>query len=291
MLAVLVHAGAGPLSRELQRARHDCESALQATVDRARQALEHSESALDAAIAAVSYMESEVDFFNAGRGAALCADGSIELSAAVMRGGDRALGAVAGVGHVRSPIGAARTVLEHSPHVLLIGGAAERHALAHGAAHAQPADFITERQQHALAQAGAEADRGTVGAVCLDRHGELAAATSTGGMRGQIPGRVGDTPIAGAGTWADRRVAISCTGHGEAFIRSGAARHIATLLQTGVPLGQAVQEALDQVAAIGGEGGLIALGADGEDFAAFNSQAMPWAAWREGESPRVFALP
>lgn len=291
MLAVLVHAGAGPLSRELQLARDDCESALQATVARAREALERGESALDAAVAAVSYMESEVDFFNAGRGATLCADGSIELSAAVMRGGDRALGAVAGIGHVRSPIGAARTVLEHSPHVLLIGAAAERHALAHGAAPAQPADFITERQQRALTQAGADDDRGTVGAVCLDRRGELAAATSTGGMRGQIPGRVGDTPIAGAGTWADRRVAISCTGHGEAFIRSGAARHVATLIQTGVSLGQAVQEALDQIAAVDGEGGLIALGADGEDVAAFTSPAMPWATWREGEPARVFVLP
>jgi beta-aspartyl-peptidase (threonine type) len=233
-------------------------------------------------------MEDEVDLFNAGRGSVLCADGSVEMSAALMRGCDRAAGAVAGVSRARFPILAARAVLERSPHVLLTGATADEHALACGVQQRDPSWFVTERQLRRLAEHGPDVDRGTVGAVCLDAGGGLAAATSTGGRRGQTPGRIGDSPMFGAGTWADARVAVSCTGDGEAFIRAGVARHLATLLQCGARLPDASDQALAGVAALGGTGGLIAVGADGEVATPCNAEAMPRGVWRKGLEPEVW---
>ena len=181
--------------------------------------------------------------FNAGHGSALCSDGSVELSASVMRGSDRAAGAVALVRRTRHPVAAAVALLDQ-PEVLLVGDGADAHAAAIGLEQVEPRAFVTERQRRRLAErlagelrrkhgaGGAEpekfgaggAEPETVGAVCLDANGSLAAATSTGGLNGQRPGRVGDSPLIGAGTWADNRVAVSCTGQGEAFIRAAAPR-------------------------------------------------------------------
>jgi L-asparaginase / beta-aspartyl-peptidase len=285
---VVIHAGAGARSAELTE-RHDAvRSGVLEAVGMARAVLEGGGSAVDAAQSAVMFMETGADFFNAGRGSVLCADGSVEMSAALMRGVDRAVGAVAGVKRTKQPIVAARAVLEYSSHVLLFGAAADAHAEASGAEMTDSSYFVTERQRRRLAETGAEADRGTVGVVCLDAAGSLAAGTSTGGMRGQLPGRVGDSPLPGAGTWADDRVAVSCTGDGEAFIRAGAAHHLAALVARGVGLKEAAAQALAQVSALGGRGGLIAVDAQGSIAMSFSSEAMPRGSWRAGDEPAAW---
>jgi beta-aspartyl-peptidase (threonine type) len=285
---VVVHAGAGARSVELTE-RHDAvRAAVLEAVDVARAVLEGGGSAVDAAQSALMFMEAGADFLNAGRGSVLCADGSVEMSAALMRGVDRAVGAVAGVKRTKQPIIAARVVLEDSSHVLLVGAAADAHAAASGAEMIDSSYFVTERQRRRLAETGADPDRGTVGVVCLDAGGSLAAGTSTGGMRGQLPGRVGDSPLPGAGTWADDRVAVSCTGDGEAFIRAGAARHLAALVASGVGLKQAAAQALAEVSALGGRGGLIAVDAHGSIAMPFSSEAMPRGTWRAGEEPAAW---
>jgi beta-aspartyl-peptidase (threonine type) len=286
--AVAVHAGAGARSAELDERRDEVRAALQQTVDVARVMLERGAEALDAAQSAVMFMEDEVEFFNAGRGSVLCADGSVELSAAVMRGSDRAAGAVAAISRSKHPIVAARAVLDRSPHVLMVGAGADAHAAAAGAEQTDPSYFVTDRQRRRLADVSSESDRGTVGVVCLDAGGSLAAGTSTGGMRAQAPGRIGDSPLLGAGTWADDRVAISCTGDGEAFIRAGVARHIASLVAGGATLERAAAEGLTEVAELGGAGGLVALDAHGPIAMPFNSEAMPRASWRAGEQPAIW---
>ena len=287
--AVVIHAGAGERRPEIDECQAEYRTALLTTVDRARAVLEGGGSAVDAAQAAVMFMEDEVEFFNAGRGAALCSDGTVELSAALMRGSDRGAGAVAAIKRTRYPIAAARAILDRSPHVLLVGAAGDRFAAAAGAEQTDPSYFITERQRDRLVAEPARFERGTVGAVCLDEQGMLAAATSTGGMRGQLPGRVGDSPVIGAGTWADGRVAISCTGDGEAFVRAGAARLLALRVADGEPVDRAADGALAEVAALGGHGGLIALDAGGKLAMPFHPGAMPRGVWRSGHEPAVWA--
>ncbi len=247
--------------------------------------LEHGDDAVAVVVCAVSMMES-FELFNAGYGSALCRDGSVEMSAAVMRGSDRAAGAVAGVRTVKYPVRAALSLL-HSRQVLMIGEAAEREAIRRGVEHQPNHLFVTDRQRARLA-ARAGDDRGTVGAVCLDSHGSLAAATSTGGISGQPPGRVGDSPLIGAGTWADGNLAISCTGDGEAFIRAGAARHAATLVAAGASLEAAIAAVLRDLTELGGRGGLIAASSDGTIAMPFTTQVMPRGLWVRGEDPRVF---
>jgi beta-aspartyl-peptidase (threonine type) len=273
---------------ELVEQRGAVRLAVLEAVDIARTVLEGGGSAVEAAQSAIMFMEAEVDFFNAGRGSALCADGSVEMSAALMRGADRAVGAVAGVKRTKQPIIAARAVLERSPHVLLVGAAADAHAAASGAEQTDSAYFVTERQRRRLTDAGADSDRGTVGAVCLDADGALAAGTSTGGLGGQLPGRVGDSPLPGAGTWADDRVAVSCTGDGEAFIRAGAARLIATLVARGVDLEHAAAQAVGEVVELGGNGGLVAVDSQSNIVMPFSSEAMPRGTWRAGEEPAAW---
>ena len=283
---VVIHAGAGELTPSLRAREKDWLDALHASLGRARALLEGGGSALDAAQAAVAFMEDEADHFNAGRGSVLCSDGSVEMSAALMRGSDRAAGAVAGVTRTRLPSSAARLVLE-SDEVLIIARRADALAAAGGLEERDPAYFITEHQLDRWREADPARDGGTVGAVCLDSSGVLAAATSTGGVRGQPPGRVGDTPIFGAGTWANGDVAVSCTGKGEAFIRSGVARQIAALVRGGVELDAAGLEALADVTAADGSGGLIAIDARGNAAAPFGTEVMPRGIWRAGSEPRV----
>jgi L-asparaginase / beta-aspartyl-peptidase len=286
---VVIHAGAGARRPEIDERLEDYGSALLTTLDRARTVLERGGDAVDAAQAAVMFMEDEVELFNAGRGAALCSDGSAELSAALMRGRDRGAGAVAGIKRTRYPIVAARAVLDRSPHVLLAGAAGDEFAAAGGAEQRDPSYFITERQRDRLKTEPSRFERGTVGAVCLDSRGTLAAATSTGGMRGQHPGRIGDSPVIGAGTWADERIAISCTGDGEAFVRAGAARLLALKVAGGETVEAAAEQTLAEVAALGGHGGLIVLDADGQFAMPFHPGAMPRGVWRGGDEPSVWA--
>ena len=255
----------------------------------ARACLERGGDAIEAAHDAVVSMEA-FELFNAGRGSVLCSDGTVEMSAALMRGSDRAAGAVAGMRRSRHPITGARSLLT-SKSVLLAGERADAHAEQMGVEQLANAYFITERQRARLAERGPCADGATVGAVCLDGAGTLAAATSTGGVRGQPPGRIGDSPLIGAGTWADARVAVSCTGDGEAFIRSGTARHIAALIEHGVALPDAAQRSLDDVSELGGRGGLIVIDAYGNVAMPFCTELMPRGVWRPGQEPTSWIGP
>lgn len=288
--AVAIHGGAGPLGAELLADREGAQRVLLEILQQAASRLEAGIDALTVAIHSVALLE-DCELFNAGHGSALCSDGTVQMSAAAMRGCDRAAGAVAGVRTISNPIRAARLVLD-SPQVLIIGEDADRLAAERGLAIEPNEAFITGRErarlglgaEARLADAGAH---GTVGAVCLDAAGCLASATSTGGLSSQPPGRVGDSPVFGAGTWSDDHVAVSCTGDGEAFVRAAAASRIAWLAAAGHPLEQAVAEALREVGRLGGRGGLIALDAQGRASLQLTAEAMPRGLWHAGGEPTV----
>jgi L-asparaginase / beta-aspartyl-peptidase len=287
---VAIHAGAAPGASTVVEYEAVCRDALVESLGAARAVLERGGDAVRAVQAAVMVMES-FELFNAGRGAVLCADGSVELSAAIMRSSDRAAGAVAATKRTKHPVVGALAVMR-SPQVLMVGSAADALAQAAGAEQVPESHFITDRQRARLHAALSSRDHGsehaTVGAVCVDAEGMLAAATSTGGIRAQPPGRVGDCPLIGSGTWADPRVAVSCTGDGEAFIRSGVARYIGALVEAGASVAEACDRALAEVAAVGGEGGLVAVDADGEVALPFLTDVMPRGVWRGGEEPQAW---
>jgi len=288
---VVVHGGAGGHTDEIREREAEYRAALEEALNAAADALAGAGGARGGAVeavrAAVMVLES-VPLFNAGHGAALCSDGSVELSASVMRGSDRAAGGVAMITRTRHPVAAAVALLDE-PEVLLAGASADAQAAANGLEQIDQTGFVTERQRRRLAEGRAGGavgpDPETVGAVCLDATGLLAAATSTGGLNGQRPGRIGDSPLIGAGTWADERVAVSCTGQGETFIRAGAARLVAALLEQGETLESAADAAMKAVAGCGGTGGLIAVDAHGNVTAPRSTAAMPCGVWRGGKIP------
>ena len=282
MHAIAVHGGAGDLPpHELTPDReHAYHAGLERALRAGHEILGAGGSSLDAVVAAVQVLE-EDPLFNAGRGAVIAASGICELDASLMDGSDLRAGAVTGVRHVRSPIGLARLVMERSPHVMLSGRGAEEFALEQGLEPVPNRYFVTERRQRELEQAlhdpaGGSAT-GTVGAVALDEAGNLAAATSTGGMTAKRWGRVGDSPIIGAGTYAaNDSCAVSATGHGEFFIRLAVAHEIASLVRHA---GLSVEVAADrvvrqQLVKMGGEGGVIAIGRDGRIAMPYNSRGM-----------------
>lgn len=285
---IVVHAGAGGWGEELRQQEAECRAALGRALQAGADALASGDGAVEAVRASVMVMEA-FPLFNAGYGSVLCSDGSVEMSAAIMRGRDRAAGAMAMLRRARHPVAAALTLLD-APPVLLAGERADEHAAAHGVEQQDPSEFVTDRQIQRLERwlsRREETDRGTVGAVCLDAAGELAAATSTGGRLGQRPGRVGDSPLIGAGTWADRWVAVSCTGAGEAFIRAGAARLLGALVAQGVGLDGAAESVMGEIAECEGVGGLIAVDAGGNVATPFSTEAMPRGVLRLGEPPIV----
>jgi beta-aspartyl-peptidase (threonine type) len=276
-IALAVHGGAGDRVEPLDGpdAYH---AGLRAAVQAGERVLRAGGPAVDAVCAAVTALEDN-ELFNAGRGAALTTDGTVELDAALMTGDGRA-GAVAGCRTVRNPVFAARAVLERTPHVLMV--APDDGLLTEWGLEQVPNSyFVTDRRVRELERVrSATADgtrHGTVGAVARDAHGRLAAATSTGGVSNQLPGRVGDAPIVGAGTYAaDDTVAVSCTGEGEYFLRGVVAYDIsARMAYLGASLEQAVRDTVAaKLDATGGSGGLIATGHDGTVVIAFNSNAM-----------------
>jgi beta-aspartyl-peptidase (threonine type) len=294
MYAIAIHGGAGALPRqhlslELQR-RYD--SALAVALDRGYAVLADGGSSLDAVTTAVRILEDD-PLFNAGRGAALTREGTAELDAAIMDGNTLRAAGVAAVRHVQNPIELARRVMENSRHVLLVGAGAEEFALAEGFELVPNAYFrVPERQAELdLLRGGHSVSElmpvpsGTVGAVARDAHGNLAAATSTGGMADKHPGRVGDSPIIGAGTYArNGACAVSATGHGEFFMRLVAAHHICASVQyRGLSLQEAVHETIhEHLAALGGRGGIIAVDADGRMILDFNTEGMFRAARDSG---------
>jgi beta-aspartyl-peptidase (threonine type) len=275
-LALAVHGGAGVIERgSMTRAK---EAAYRAGLERALQAgwaiLERGGSSLDAVTAAAVVLEDD-PLFNAGYGACFNAEGKLELDASVMEGAELRAGAVAAVTTIRNPVLAARAVMEKSPHVLLVGHGAERFATLQGLTMVKPSYFHTPERLAALRR-GARRHHGTIGAVALDRDGNLAAATSTGGYTGKLAGRVGDSPLIGAGTYADNATcAVSGTGWGEAFIRAAVAHEVAARMRLRrEPLGTAAAAALRAVRRLGGDGGLVAVDRKGNIAMPFNSKGM-----------------
>ena len=286
--SIAIHGGAGTIRPETMTAEAEAgyHAGLATALLAGHRVLAGGGNALDAVTASVMALEDD-PHFNAGRGAVFTSAGTQEMDAAVMDGRNRAAGAVAGVCGPRNPVLAARAVMEKSEHVLLIGAGAEAFCREHGIDFAEAGYFHTDRRWAAL-QAELErrrrdtadtrddaAKHGTVGAVACDAQGNLAAATSTGGMTGKLPGRVGDCPVFGAGTWADDICAISCTGHGEHFIRHAAAHDIACRMRyLGESLAQAAERVVADLGRIGGSGGLIAVDAAGGVALPFNSGGM-----------------
>ena len=284
--AIAVHGGAGNWPPE---AEAQAVAGVERAVAAGHAVLAAGGSALDAVQAAVIVLEDD-PAFNAGRGAVLHEQGGVLHDAAIMRGADRAAGAVAALQGIRNPVRAARAVLEEGRHVLLVGGPAAAFARDAGLETAPDAWFRTEARERALKR-GLSTREGTVGAVARDARGGVAAATSTGGTNGKHPGRVGDSPLLAAGTWADdATVAVSCTGDGEAIIRTALAHEVDALMRhAGLPLDAACARAVAGLATCGGTGGLIAVGAAGGVAAQFTTAAMP-CAWRVGDGPVVTLL-
>jgi beta-aspartyl-peptidase (threonine type) len=283
--SLVLHGGAGSIERHRLTPAQDSgvRAALALALDTGTAILSEGGGALDAVEAAVRVLE-EDPHFNAGRGAAYTREGTIELDAAIMDGRTRAAGAVAGITATRSPVGLARRVMEASPHVLLSGDGAERFAREQGIAAQDPAWFATEerrRQLDELLARNADAfdidmKYGTVGAVARDAAGHLAAATSTGGVTGKRWGRIGDSPLIGAGTYADdRSAAISCTGSGEFFIRVGVGHEIGARIRLSGETPQAAADAvMTDVRALGGTGGVIVAAPGGEAVWSFTTPGM-----------------
>jgi L-asparaginase / beta-aspartyl-peptidase len=285
--AIVVHGGAGSVGPATASTGGDGAQRLEGVrraADVGWAVLSAGGSAIDAVEAAVRLLEDDPTF-NAGTGACLTAAGEVELDASIMDGATLRCGAVAMVKDVKNPVALARRVMERSPHVLLAGDGASTFAREVGVPAHENARLVTPRQRALweAARAGAPASKsGTVGAVARDAHGHLAAATSTGGMTMKLPGRIGDTPLIGCGTYADdARAAVSCTGHGERIIQVTLARHAADLVAAGRAPMEAAREAVAHLAArVAGDGGLIVVGPAGAIGYAHNTPAMS-RAWTE----------
>ena len=311
---IAIHGGAGTLSRahisaEQERAYH---AALQQVLLAGQAVLAQGGTAMEAVCEAVRLLE-DCPLFNAGHGAVFTAQATHELDAAVMDGDTLAAGAVAGVSRIRNPVQAARAVMQNGQHVLMVAEGAERMAQEAGLATVEPSYFSTPaRHAQLLAaqalQAGVVLDHdgaaalagraidegrkmGTVGAVALDAHGHLAAATSTGGMTNKLPGRLGDSPLIGCGTYADdRTAAVSCTGHGESFIRVAAAHDVCARMAYGGASLEAATHAVvhEALPAVQGTGGLIAVDRQGNVCLPFNTEGMYRGLARVGQAPESF---
>ena len=312
--AIVVHGGAGVIERSSMKP--EAEAAYRSSITQATEAgakvLAQGGTSVDAVEAVIQILEDD-PLFNAGRGAVFTADGKIELDAAIMDGSNLKAGAVAGVTRTRHPISLARAVMEKSPHVMLIGAGADAFGAQSGLEQVDPSFFFTERRWQSLVRqlqkegrpiparpAGApppppvpvaEIDApsahkyGTVGVVALDRAGNIAAGTSTGGTQAKQWGRVGDSPIIGAGTYASNQsCAVSATGTGEYFIRLGVAREICNLVYfKGMPLQQAADQVIHkELEALHGDGGVIAITPDGQLAWSFNTAGMFRAKLAEG---------
>lgn len=272
--ALILHGGAGARrSRDYAAEVVHMRQVVQAMAARLNDGL----PALDAVVEAVVMLE-ESGLYVAGRGSSPNLAGEYELDASLMDGPSRRAGAVAALQGYRSPIRAARAVMDHTPHVLLAGDGAARFAAEQGLDPiADPDAWFTRAGQgednHPPGHAPQLA-HGTVGCCVLDDQGRLAAATSTGGVFGKLPGRVGDTPIPAAGVWADGDVAVSSTGQGEYFIRTAAAAQVSWRVRAGASVDSAAQAVIDEIGSLGGDGGLIALDRHGRHADPFNSQGM-----------------
>jgi beta-aspartyl-peptidase (threonine type) len=314
---MVIHGGAGTIRKENMTEEQDkaYRQKLQEALDAGYAVLDNGGSSLDAITTAVQILE-DSPLFNAGRGAVFTADGKNELDAAIMDGKTGMAGAVAGISSVKSPILAAQAVMLHSPHVFMIGTGAEQFAKEQGLEEVDPSYFfderrheqlkrIQEREKNQSKEQGAvlpgsyqgkdfhfeDHKFGTVGAVALDKNGNLAAGTSTGGMTNKRYGRVGDVPVIGAGTYADNATcAVSATGHGEYFIRNVVAYDISALMKyKDLSLEEAAREVvMNKLVEKGGEGGIIAIDREGNMTMPFNSEGMFRGFIKEKGEAQVF---
>lgn len=294
---LVIHGGAGTILKASMSPEKEAAytGALTEALNAGYAVLQKGGNSLDAVEQAIIVMENS-PLFNAGKGAVFTNEGKNELDASIMDGKNLAAGAVAGISTVKNPILAARAVMEKSGHVMMAGAGAEKFAASVGLEIVDPSYFYTEDRwkglQRALAEDSAKAvldhdDKtsvihnrdnkfGTVGAVALDQSGNLAAGTSTGGMTNKKFGRIGDAPIIGAGTYCDNATAgISCTGWGEFFIRAGVAKTVSDLIEyKGLSLAEAASTAIEKMAKLGGDGGLVALDSKGNIAMPFNTEGM-----------------
>lgn len=292
--AIVIHGGAGTILRSAMSTELEQEytTALQEALQAGYSLLQQGKSSLDAVKAAVMNLEDCI-LFNAGRGAVFGADGRQEMDASIMEGRTRMAGAVSAVQHIKNPVELAWTIMQKSPHVMLNGKGAFEFAVAHGLA-TEPDEYFYSAFRHEqwkqlqdsgntaldhnVTVPGTEGRKfGTVGAVAVDQQGNIAAATSTGGMTNKQWGRVGDSPIIGAGTYANNETcAISCTGHGEPFIRAVTAYDVSCLMEyKGLTLQEAMHLVVhDKLLKIDGEGGMIGVDAKGNTAMVFNSEGM-----------------
>lgn len=289
--SIAIHGGAGNFDNTVyspeqeQAYRRSLTKALEAGI----QLLDGGAEALEVVTAVLVIMEDD-SLFNAGRGAVMTAEGKHELDASIMDGRDKNAGAVTGLSGIKNPIIAARLVMDRSPHVFLSGDGAGEFARSFGADTVSNDYFTTVKAKAALArwqanEAEESAKRGTVGCVVLDASGHLAAGTSTGGMTGKQHGRIGDSPMIAAGTWADdASCAVSCTGHGEYFIRNAVAHNIAArMLYGGMSLDDAADVVVhEELLAMNGSGGIIAVDAHGQITMTFNTKGMFRASCQSG---------
>ena len=302
MVALAIHGGAGgdgpwkgPTDLDPQRIA--CMRNVLSTIG---SLLEDGIDATEAVTLAVEMLENE-PLFNAGIGSVLGADGSVTMDASIMQGRDGSAGSVVNVTRIRHPIRAAKKVLEKGWPVMLNSDAADDFAISNGVESVTQDWLITDLRKaqwqkwnDANLRPGStdeddsaaldhDVEMGTVGAVALDKFGNVAAATSTGGMTGKPAGRIGDTPIIGAGTWADKKIAVSCTGVGEAFIRTCAAHEVATQFRISKDVIPSCESVLEMVEPIGGRGGIIAVDSDGNIAMPFQTMLMYRGAWKDGK--------
>ena len=284
--AMVIHGGAGTILKE--NMDHAKEEAYKLALNRAlgigEKILDEGGASIDAVEAVINYLENN-PLFNAGRGAVYNINGQHELDASIMTGHDQKAGAVGGVMNLKNPISAARAVMEKSEHVLMVGRGAEQFSIAHGLDTVDQAYYHTDRRLYQKNQAPStgsiqvthDEKFGTVGCVALDRSGNICAGTSTGGMTNKKYNRIGDSPIIGAGTYADNaQCGISCTGHGEYFIRYAVAHDIAARMEyKGITLASAAHEVvMRKLKAKGGSGGIVGLDANGNVSMVFNTPGM-----------------
>jgi beta-aspartyl-peptidase (threonine type) len=298
--ALAIHGGAGVIQRGDLTAQKEIayRTGLNAALAAGQKVLAAGGSSLDAVEATIRVLEDD-PLFNAGRGAVFTAEGRNELDASIMDGATLRAGAVAGVTRTRNPISLARAVMEKSPHVMLARDGADQFSVEQGLPQVAPDYFRTEerwqqlldwRRDHA-AELDRTHSRGTVGAVAIDVHGHLAAGTSTGGMTGKRWGRIGDSPVIGAGTYAaDRNCAVSATGSGEYFIRASAARQLCDRIAwRGESVQSAASATIADIGSIGGDGGIIAMDGEGHIAFAMNTSGM-YRGWVSSALPQVTAI-
>ena len=286
---IVVHGGAGWSHGTSDEKQHAIKSGLKKALDTGFSILQSGGSSLDAVEAAIVILEDN-PVFNAGRGSVYTAEEKQEMDASIMSGNDQDAGAVASVSRVKNPIKLARYIMEHTEHVMMAGSGAEKVAEQGGLELVDPSYFYSEDRLKSVKKQKAKKNS-TVGALAIDKLGNIAAGTSTGGRSNKLPGRIGDSPIIGAGTWAQNNVCgVSGTGHGEYFIRYNVAREICARMEyLNLSVGEASAQVIGQLTAIGIEGGVIVLDKNGNISMEFNTDGMA-RAFRNSKGDEMIAI-